>query len=53
MTELCALRERLDHIDVQLAKHRGPASPKQIDLLRLRRECLLEMKDAERAFWGD
>ena len=53
MAELYALKKRLDHIDAQLTKHRGPASPQQADLLRLRRECLLEMKDAERAFWGE
>lgn len=53
MAELYALKKRLDHIDAQLAKHRGAPSPEQADLLRLRQECLLEMKDAERAFWGD
>ena len=53
MAELCALRKRLADIDRQLTKHRGPASPQQVKLQRLRRECLLEMRDAERAFWGD
>ena len=53
MADLYRIKERLNQIDAQLAKHRGPASPQQADLLRLRRECLLEMRDAERAFWGD
>ena len=53
MAELYHLKKRLDDIDRQLTKHRGPASPQQANLLRQRRETLLEMRDAERAFWGD
>jgi len=53
MADICRLKQRLDSIDGELAKHRGPASERQTDLLRMRRETLLEMRDAERAFWGD
>ena len=53
MADLYDLKKKLDSIDRQLTKHRGPASPAQANLLRLRRECLLEIRDAERAFWGD
>ena len=53
MADLYDLKKKLDSIDRQLTKHRGPASPQQNHLLRLRRETLLEMRDAERAFWGD
>ncbi len=53
MAELHCLKKRLVSIDGELAKHRGPASERQSDLLRMRRETLLEIRDAERAFWGD
>ena len=53
MADICRLKQRLDSIDGELAKHRGPASERQNDLLRMRRETLLEMRDAERAYWGD
>jgi len=53
MADLYDLKKKLDEIDRRLTKHRGPASSQQSELLRLRRECLLEMRDAERAFWGD
>ena len=53
MADLYDLKKKRDSIERQPTKHRGQASPQQNHLLRLRRECLLEMRDAERAFWGD
>ncbi|AII42162.1 hypothetical protein KR100_01920 [Synechococcus sp. KORDI-100] len=52
MAELYHLKRRLDDIDRKLRVHRGPATPEQAQLLRARRECLLELADAERQFWG-
>ena len=53
MADLYQLKQRLDAIDQELATHRGPVSERQCELLRRRRETLLEMRDAERAYWGD
>ena len=53
MADIYRLKKQLVSIDGELAKHRGPASERQSDLLRMRRETLLEIRDAERAFWGD
>lgn len=53
MADLYEVKKRLDNIDRQLTRHRGPASPQQEHLLRLRRECLMELRDAESRFWGD
>ena len=52
MAELYQVKKRLDKIDRQLMQHRGAASQQQEHLLRLRRECLLELRDAESSFWG-
>lgn len=52
VAELYHLKRRLDDIDRKLRVHRGPATPEQAQLLRARRECLLELADAERQFWG-
>ena len=53
MADLSRLHAQLQKIDRQLAQHRGPASEKQADLLRLRRETILAIKDQSRAIWGD
>ena len=47
------LQDRLEAIDRQLASCRGPATPEQRDLLRLRREIVMTMADERRALWGD
>ncbi|QNI89557.1 hypothetical protein [Synechococcus sp. ROS8604] len=51
--QLRHLKDELQQIDARLAGCRGPASPEQMQLLRLRRECLVRIRDAERASWGD
>ena len=47
------LKDELARVDVELAKCRGPASERQVNLLRRRREILLEIRDQERAVFGD
>lgn len=48
------LQQRLEEIDRKLSKYLGQsASPEQVELLRQRRETVLEMADERRALWGD
>ena len=47
------LQDQLDQIDVELAKHRGNATPQQVELLRRRREVILRMANERRSLWGE
>ena len=53
MADFQHLQDRLDAVDRQLATCRGPATPEQRDLLRLRREIVMTMADERRALWVD
>ena len=46
------INTQIDELDRQLAAHRGPDTDHQRNLLRRRRELLLEMHD-RRTLWGD
>ena len=46
------LEARLETIDRKLASHRGDTSPEQMDLLRQRRELILELADLRRSMFG-
>ena len=43
------INTQIDELDRQLAAHRGPDTDHQRNLLRRRRELLLEMHDRRRA----
>ena len=53
MADFQHLQDRLDAVDRQLASCRGPATPEQASLLKLRREIVMVMADERRALWGD
>ena len=53
MRPLLKIKRRLEDIDRALERQRSATTKQLPELLRLRRECLLEIRDAERAFWGD
>ena len=45
------LQDRLEAIDLQLKSCRGPATPEQANLLRLRRELSMVIADERRKLW--
>ena len=45
------LQDRLEAIDLQLKSCRGPATPEQRDLLRLRRELSMVIAVERRKLW--
>ena len=53
MRPLLKIQRRLEDIDRALERQRTATTKQLPELLRLRRETLLEIRDAERAFWGD
>ena len=52
MKPLLKIKRRLEDIDRALERQRTATTKQLPELLRLRRECLLEIRDLETNYWG-